>query len=215
MAYLSAVKSMEGTDEKQFQPDPPANQHLTSQWRQRPPAQPTYANPPDQATFFGQLQQMLGHNTMPTSQIQGALPQDPVGMIQTPLNPTTQPQLRYSGLTTQPSLNNLSLQQRQQLIQLLQTNPNVTTQQVQMKMETGTQSNIPNQNISMSNLPNTVPTPMVDLLENTSLVAPRTAPIHVCLQTSKRVVCVHTFISLKEIGKKGYFENRHIRCLHE
>ena len=67
---------------------------------------------------------MLGANTMPPSQVQGALPAEPTGMIQTPVDPTLTPQLRYPPTG---SFTNITPQQRQQILQRLQGQP---TQQV-------------------------------------------------------------------------------------
>ena len=60
---------------------------------------------------------MLGVNTMPPSQVQGALPKAPTGMIQTPLNPTLQAQLRQP--PPQGTFTNLTPQQKQKILQIL------------------------------------------------------------------------------------------------
>ena len=107
-------------------PNQTTNQQLQQQWTQQ--KQPnlnnnnnskgnlTYNNPQNQNVFFQQLHQMLGGTTMPPSQINNALPQDPTGMIATPVNPNLVPQLRAPPTGT---FTNITPQQRQQILQIL------------------------------------------------------------------------------------------------
>ena len=91
---------------------------------------------------------MLGTNTMPPSQIQGALPADPTGMIQTPVDPNLVPQLRQPPGS---SFTNIT----PQILQILQQ------EQPANQVLAGTASNIANSNV---NLQQGAPTAAVSLL---------------------------------------------------
>ena len=117
-AAISTISQPKQNLQSQSQTQNQWTQQLpTGQTTQQPKKQTSYNNPNSQQQFFQQLQQMLGVNTMPPSQVQGALPSEPTGMIQTPINPTLQPQLRKP--PPQGAFTNLTPQQKQQILQIL------------------------------------------------------------------------------------------------
>ena len=154
----------------QQQPNLPGKQGNTS-------ATPTYQNPTNQNVFFQQLHQLLGTNTMPPSQIQAALPSDPTGMIQTPVNPTLTPQLRHPPTS---EFTNITPQQRQQILQILQQSQSTQPQAANPNGNVmGTANNTGRMTVNL--MPTPVTSAPVNLLgaptdQNTSSVTTRTAP---------------------------------------
>ena len=129
-AYIAATTIMSQQQEEkttnvaqQAQNQWTAQQLPQLQAQQQQPTQTTtqFQNPKSKNEFVQQLGALLGGDTMPSSQVVGALPANPTGMIQTPVNPNLEPQLRNLAAMNNMSTTNLTPQAKQQILQILQS----------------------------------------------------------------------------------------------